>query len=317
MSDRYNTIDIAVGVGMCAIFFGGLLFFVAANGTYQAAFPQSSASGQNMGRQSGMTWLQPALGQAIVDQAVSERRSDRAIALAASDWNRTTLAYGEFMSRPDGPLGAVLRYAVTTPADHTARVQMVMGQAIVNFTLRGVKNGLLSADLARSSFNLDMIRIIEIRGLLLNRQFTSSWQTTLGHRIVEAAQNNWMQAGAFQERLGIAVLHVAQAQMQSEQVRAMQQETLGGLMFAAVRTEPSAVHPVLASAVASIPKATAVASTEPAAWPEIPLSYLIVSVCMLATVFFTGLSLAARSREEKELARIRHDMSRWAYRTAS
>ena len=317
MSDRYNTIDIAVGVGMCAIFFGGLLFFVAANGAYQAALPQSSASEQDMGPQSGMTWLQPALGQAIVDQALSERRANRAIALAASDWNRTTLAYAEFMSRPDGPLGAVMHYAVATPADHTGRVQMVMGQAIVNFTLRGVKNGLLSADLARSAFNLDMIRTIEIRGLLLHHQFTSSWQTTLGHRIVEAAQNNWMRAGAFQERLGTAVLHVAQAQMQAEQVRAMQQETLGGLVFAAVRTEPSAVLPVLASAVASIPKATAVASTEPAAWPEIPLSYLIVSVCMLAMVFLMGLSLAARSREEKELARIRHDASRWAYRMAS
>jgi hypothetical protein len=42
-----------------------------------------------------------------------------------------------------------------------------------------------------------------------------------------------------------------------------------------------------------------------------------VSVCMLAMVFLMGLSLAARSREEKELARIRHDASRWTYRMAS
>ena len=40
MSQRYNTIDIIVGVGMCAIVFGGLLIFFAANGTYQAAIPQ-------------------------------------------------------------------------------------------------------------------------------------------------------------------------------------------------------------------------------------------------------------------------------------
>ena len=317
MSNRDHTIDIAVGVGTCAILFGALLFFVAANGTYQTALPQSSSSEPPLGLQSGMTWLQPALGQAIVDRMLSERRADRAIALAASDWNRTTLAYTEFISRPDGPLGAVMRYAVATPADHAARVQMVMGQAIVNFTLRGVRNGLLSADLARSAFNHDMIRTIKIRGLLMHHQFTSSWQATLGHRIVEAAQDNWRQGGAFQERLGSAVVHVVQAQMQSEQVRAMQQETLGSFVFAAVRTEPPAVHPVSASAVASLPTVTAVASTEPAAWPEIPLSYLIVAVCMLAMVFLMGLSLAARSREEKELARIRHDASRWVYRMAS
>jgi hypothetical protein len=317
MSDRYNTIDIAIGTGMCAILFGALLFFVAANGAYQTALPQSSSSGQPLGLQSGMTWLQPALGQAIVDQMLSERRADRAIALAASDWNRTTLAYHEFISRPDGPLGAVMRYAVGTPADHAARIQMVMGQAIVNVTLRGVRSSLLSADLARSDFNLDMIRTVKIRGLLLHHQFTSNWQATLGHRIVEAAQDNWQQAIAFQEQLGTAVTHVVQAQMQSEQVRAMQQETLGSVVFAAVRTEPPAIHPVSASAVASLPTVTPVASTEPAAWPEIPLSYLIVAVCMLAMVFVMGLSLAARSREEKELARIRHDASRWAYRMAS
>jgi hypothetical protein len=317
MSDRYNTIDIAVGAGMCAILFGALLFFVAANGAYQPALPQPSYAGQPLGLQSGMTWLQPALGQAIVDQMLSERRADRAIALAASDWNRATLAYDEFMSRPGGPLGAVMRYAVATPSDHAARVQGVIGRAIVNFTQRGVRNGLLSPDLAGSAFNLDMIRIIQTRGLHLHHEFTSSWQATIGHRIVEAAQDNWRQAGAFQERLGAAVLLVAQAQMQSEQVRAMQQETLGVLVFAAVRTEPSAVHPVSASTVASIPTVTAVASTDPAAWPEIPLGYLVVAVCMLAMAFVMGLSLAARSREEKELARIRHDASRWVYRMAS
>lgn len=317
MSNRDHTIDIAVGAGMCAILFGALLFFVAANGTYQAALPQPSSSGQPLGLQSGMTWLQPALGQAIVDQILSGRRTDRAIALAASDWNRVTLAYDEFTSRPDGPLGAVMHYAVATPADHAARVQAVMGQAIVNFTLRGVRNGLLSADLARSAFNLDMIRTIQTRGLLLDHQFTSNWQATLGHRIVDAAQENWRQAGAFQERLGTAVVHVAQAQMQSEQIRALEQETLGSLVFAAVRTEPPAVHPGPAPVVASIPTVTAMASTEPASWPEIPFSYLIVAACMLAMVFVMGLSWAARSREEKELARIRHDASLWVYRMAS
>jgi hypothetical protein len=40
MSRRYNTIDIIVGVGMCAIVFGASLFFVAANGTNQVATPQ-------------------------------------------------------------------------------------------------------------------------------------------------------------------------------------------------------------------------------------------------------------------------------------
>ena len=317
MSERYNTIDIAVGVGMCSIFFGALLFFVAANGAYQAALPQSSSSGQPLDVQSGMRWLQPALGQGIVDGMLTERRADRAIALAASDWNRTTLAYNEFISRPDSPLGAVMRYAVATPADHATRVQVVMGQAILNSTLRGVRSGLLSADLAGSTFNLDMIRTTHIRGMLLHHQFTSNWQATLGHRIVEAAQTHWKQAIAFQERLGTAVVQVAQAQIQSEQDGAMQQETLGGLLFATIRTQTSPDDAISPLVIAPTSTSTVVASSEPMAWPEIPLSYLIVAVCMLAMVFVMGLSLAGRSREEKELARIRQDASRWVYRMAS
>jgi hypothetical protein len=315
MSYRYNTIDIVVGVGMCAILFGALLFFVAANGTYQAAFPQPWSSERPTNLDLGTTMLQPALGQAIVDQMLFERRADRAIALAASDWNRATLAHHEFLSRPDGSLGAVMRHAVTIPAAHMARVQGIMGQAIVNFTMRGVRTGLLSADLSHSAFNLDMIRRIEIRGLLLHHQFASTWQATLGRRIVEAAQDNWKQAGAIQERLGTALIHLTQAQMESEQVLAMQQEKLGGFVLAAIRAETPTAH--AASAVASIPEATAVASTEPAVWPEIPLGYLLVAASMLTMVFLMGLSLAARSREEKELARTRHDASRWVYRMAS
>lgn len=317
MSDRYTTIDIIVGVGMCAILFGALLFFVAANGTYQAAFPQPWSSERSTNLELGTTMLQPALGQAIVDQALFERHADRAIALAASDWNRATLAYNEFLSRPGGPLGAVMRHAVTIPAAHMARVQGIMGQAIVNFTMRGVRTGLLSADAYSSEYNINMIRATEAWGQRLTQEFTSTWQATLGRNIVEAIQTYGKQAGAIQERLGTALIHLTQAQMESEQVRAIQQETLGGFVLAAVRTETPTDHAVSASAVASIPEATVVASMEPAVWPEIPVGYLIIAASMLMMVFLMGLSVAARSREEKELARTRHDASRWVYRMAS
>ncbi len=75
MSNRYTTIDIIVRVGMCAIVFGALLFVGAANGTLQTATPQSMSSGQPSDSEFGMTRLQPDLGQAIVDQALFERRA--------------------------------------------------------------------------------------------------------------------------------------------------------------------------------------------------------------------------------------------------
>lgn len=82
MSYCYNTIDIIVGVGMCAISFGGVLLFLAANGTYQTVTPQALAFEQQVSIDNGMSLLQPALGQAIVGQAIFERRANLAVAKA-------------------------------------------------------------------------------------------------------------------------------------------------------------------------------------------------------------------------------------------
>ncbi len=317
MSYRYNTIDIIVGIGMCAILFGALLIIVAANGTYQPAPLQSSSSEQPTGLELGMALLQPALGQAIVDQALVERWANRAIARSASDWNQATLAYDEFQSRAGGPLGTVMHQAVEVPAEHMARVQGVMGRAIVNFTTRGVRTGLLSADPSSSTYNIAMIRATEARGQRLEQEFASTWQTVLGRNIVEAIQTYRKRDGAIQEHLGTAIVGLTQAQIGSEEVLAMQQEKLGSLILAAVRTEAFNDRPVSAAPLASIPVAATVASAGPTAWPELPVGYLIAAGIVLGIVFFVGLSLAARSREEKELARMRHDAARWSYRMAA
>ena len=202
MSHRYSTIDIIVGVGMCAIVFGAFLIFFAANGTYQVAIPQPISIEQPVDIELGMALLQPALGQAIVDQALLERRTNQLIAQSASEWNRATLAHQEFESLPGGPLGAVMRQAATVPADHMARVQYVMGRAIVNFTARGIRSGVLSADQYLSDYNTNMIRATEARGQRLDHDFASTWQATLGREIVDAIQNYTERAGAIQERAG-------------------------------------------------------------------------------------------------------------------
>ena len=90
MSYRYNTIDIIVGIGMCAIVFGALLFVFAANGTYQATTPQFISVEQPDDIEFGMNSLQSALGQAIVEQVTFERHANQALARAVSEWNLAT-----------------------------------------------------------------------------------------------------------------------------------------------------------------------------------------------------------------------------------
>jgi hypothetical protein len=239
------------------------------------------------------------------------------MAQSASEWNWATLAQQEFQSLPGGPFGAIMSQATTVPADHMARVQYVLGKAIVNFTARGIRSGVLSADQYLSDYNISMIRAIEARGQRLDHEFTSTWQATLGRRIVEVTQDYNRRAGAIQEQLGTAILHLTQAQTGLEEVRAAQQEQLASLVVAAVRTEALKDRLTLLAAVESPPEDTAVASSGPASWPEIPMGYLIAAGLMLVAVFSGGLSLAARTRETKALAEMERQAAKWVYRMAA
>ena len=317
MSYRFNMVDIIVGVGMCAISFGALLFFGAANGSYQAAIPQPISIEESAGDQLGMTFLQPTLGQAVVDQALLERRADQVISRSTSEWNRATLAHHTFQSLSGSPFADVMRQAAFGPVEHMARVQGVLGRAIVNFTQRGIRSGVLSADQNRSGFNANMIRATEERGNRMHHEFASTWQATLGRGIVDAIQTHRRQAGVIQERLGTALLHVVQAQRWSEGENAANQGQLGSLMVAAIRTDASLDQMNLLAAIDSSFEPTTVALTEPAAWPEIPMGYLIAACLMLGVVYLGGLTWTAQRRETKTLAEIKRDAARWTYRPAA
>ncbi|MBS0152604.1 MAG: hypothetical protein JSR31_16870 [Nitrospira sp.] len=320
MSYRYNTIDIIVGVGMCAILFGALLLFFAVNGTYQAVLPNAHAVDQSSSMDSGLGFLQPALGQAIVDQTLMERQTNQALAHSVAEWNRVTMAYHDRQSGSSNWLSTVLNQGVTVPTAHLARVQGVMGRGIVNFTKRGVRNGLLSADQYGTVYNMMMIGAIEAQGQRLHNDFASTWQTMLGRRIIEASQHDWFQDGAIQERLGSAVVQVVHAQMNAGKEHAAQQEQLASLIVAAARYEGITDHPIqpTVTAAPAVPSENIVmTSTDPASWPEIPMGYLIVASVLLATVFLAGLSMAAQSREARVLAQMKRDAERWAFRMAT
>ena len=317
MSYRYNTLDIIVGVGMCAIVFGALLFFVAANGTIQAAPPQPVVMESSNDNEVGMTWLQPALGQAIVEQALYEQRGNQMMAEAASEWNRAMLAQHMFQSLAGSPFATVMRQAASVPAEHQARVQAVLGRTIVNFTQRGIRSGAFSADQYLSDFNTNMIRAAETRGQQLDQDFWSYWQATLGREIVSTYQTYTNRAETIQERLGAALLHVAQAQHSLEDSIAAQQPQLGSLLVAAIRTEELMGRLTLLAAIESLPEPVVVALTEQASWLEIPIGFLIASGIMLAAVFFGGLSMTARSRETKAIAAMQHSSAKWVYRLAA
>ena len=318
MSYRYNSIDIVVGVGMCAIVFGAILLVFATSGTFLVASPQPLAVEQSSVMTAGMTWLQPALGQAIVDRTLLQHQSDRMTASALSEWNQAMLAHRSLQSTAGGPFGFIMQRAATVPADHAARVQAVMGRSIVNFTKRGVRSGILSADLYLSDYNRDMIGIAERTGQRLDRDFTATWQATLGRWIVDASRDYAARSALVQERLGASVVHLAQAKTGLEEAWAANQYQLASLIAAVDRTTATTDRfAQLAAADRALSGAPSVATARTVTWPEIPMGFMIAAAMVLMAVFFGGLIASAARREARAMAERNRDAARWVYRTAA
>lgn len=315
MSYRFNTLDIIVGAGMTAIVFGAILLFVASAGTFQTGFSQFAAAEPS--DPTGMIWLQPALGQAVVDQALLERSTERSLAQAASEWNRATMASYDLESRSGGPFGFVMQAATAIPAAHDARVQGVMGRSIVNFTGRGVRSGILSAGQDLSDYNDNMIGKTQAMGMRLDEMFAETWQGILGRAIVETYQQYTQRAGAVQEQLGAAVLHLTQSQLMSEEARAENQEQLASLVTAASLANALSDRMQLQAAIDYPQEATVAQRTEPASLPTIPVGYLIAALLAMGFTFFTVLIISATERAAKAQADMKRETARWVYRMAS
>ena len=317
MSHRYTTIDVIVGVGLCAIVFGALLFFVAASGTFQVAPVAYVPLDQPTGLAVGMAMLQPALGQAIVERAILARRSSQGMAEAITEWNKATMAAQSLQSIPGGPFGSIRHDAATVPGRHAARVQTVMGREIVNFTKRGVRSEVLSADQYVSQYNDRMIRTAEARGELLDREFTSTWQATLGHRIIAAAQDYRGLSLSIQEQLGRAILRMTHLQAMLEESWAKNEHQLASLIVAAVRTGALTDRLTQLAIAEPTPTHTIVVSQDEASLPHIPVGVLAAAALALAGIFFAGLTMAATIRERKAMAEMNRDSARWVYRIAA
>jgi hypothetical protein len=317
MSYRFNTLDIIVGVGMTAIVFGALLLFVATAGSFQPITLQSAALDSFPNDRTGMTWLQPALGQAVVDQALLERRSNQSLAEGVAAWNRATMASHDLHALPGGPYGFVMRDAIAAPVAHVARVQGVMGRSIVNFTRRGVRSGVLSAAQPGTAYNTGMIQKTEAMGTRLDEMFAATWQATLGRAIVETFQKNSKRADAIQEQVGTAVVRLTQSQTASEAQQAANQQQLAGLVAAAIRTNALSDRLQLLAAIEFPQEEAVVPTAKAASWPTIPMGYLMVALFGLGAIFFTVLIVSAMARAAKAQADMKRDSARWVYRMAS
>lgn len=295
MGRKYDHVDVMTAIGLVATLFGGYLFVTAADGFWQApSVPPITTMTVSSDPSAGMAYLQPVLGRAILDEALLDRDVGAAVSAAAMELNRAVTEYQRISASLLSPLVLAELAAFGQEADHRARMQYVMGKAVVNHTRRGIRSGMLSADQYRSDFNNTLIRTAELAGLRMHDQFEATRQGTLGRSIVEAVQEEERMDSAVQEQIGRAVMQVTQVQERYGAAKNAQETQLAGAALAALRA--NALMEQL-TPTAQVPQAQIVVAHHTSASADISRGSLILACMGLIILFVGGLAFGTRKSD--------------------
>jgi len=292
MQQRFEFMDLIVAVGLCATIVASGVLIMAANGMQIGTVGWSLAQPTGL---TGMDSLQPVLGQAIVDDALLERSHAKHAAAAIAQLDGLAFERNQWQHSPYGYLDSITIGASWAEAEHTARVQTVMGRSIVNFTRRGVRSGLWTSVERAAHDNPQMIGVTEAMGQKMDIAFLANWQPNIGRGIVAATQDSEKRSRLRQERLGTAIVEGATVQEAYEPVRASIQEQLGSATVVATMTgaQQGGAHSNRLTA-----DRVAVLSAQDA-FPRISTTTtFIVASLILISLFTTGLFVFSPRRAE-------------------
>lgn len=302
MTRRIEPIDLMAAVGAFATIIGGYFLFMAADGTLESVQPQLTTVEETtaeIGPMTAMQWVQPALGQAIVQNDLLDRAIVGDIEAAAKELNRVTLMA---QALEDDTVNGLSAGLMAREADHAARVQYILGRSIAVFTARGIRSGVLSSDLIDGPFNQRMIALTETRGEGMESGYEATSQPMLGRAIVAEAQDAVRAEEQLQNRLGKAVVRMASLQ-EENQAKGDVQTQLALLTLASIHTEEMADRfERLANAEAALQPVSTVFS-EPRTWPDISSGLLMAGSIGLIGAFFIGLMMPSARPEELPLMR--------------
>ena len=298
MTRSFGSLDVIVAIGLGATVLGGGVLFLAANGTLPIPTVEARPVEPPMNSVSETGLLQPVIGRAIVERSFIETQAAESIPAAGAKLNQAVLADQRLQQSARGYAASIETSAQQVEAEHAGRIQAVMGRSIVNFTQRGVRNGLLSAALPFSAYHHRMIRMTDAMGKRMDGEFIAHRQPNLGRAIVAATHDVAIVAVRTQERMGHAIVQMTKTRAAYEEARSVNQDQLGSVVVAAVRAELRSGHLGRPAGGELLAEPTR-AATGPEAWPEIPLGYLVAGSVGLIGLFIAGLFLAPWRREEE------------------
>lgn len=243
-------------------------FFVVVAGGLLVSSVEPVRAERTNGIMAAMYWVQPAIGEAIVEHAKLERGMTAAMRGAVGDLNRALSRQAEMTREPLAWVSAVRTWDAIAAANQDARVQYVMGRAIVNGTLRGIRAGLMPMDDRASAYTERMIGHARSWGMTMDEDSLAAREPNLGLAILESGQDWLAAAGHVQERLGRAIGKIAAIQDEYRQSFARNDEQMTALLAAVARTEARADVLAQLMYLDPAPAPTAFTPTEPISSPS-------------------------------------------------
>jgi DNA-binding transcriptional regulator YiaG len=171
MDRAFTSTDLLTFAGMMATVVGIFLclFFLFAPVTFGAT-PADTLINRSPDLQLSMRWIQPILGQEIVEDALIKQQYKSEIVEVARIRNRTQL------QTPDP--------AESLNIDHAALIQWVIGRLIVELTRHRMESGLPAADRPRDETKQRIMTIAQQAEQEFDKILRTEWQTKLGREIV-------------------------------------------------------------------------------------------------------------------------------------
>jgi hypothetical protein len=220
-------VDLIVAAGAVATVLGALLIVLPTIGSFNPAVPHDAVT------LDANQWVQPALGQTLVEIAVLERKRSEETTKAANKLNQTA-KMAQALSRADTRIKNFAKQVEQVRVEKTARAELVKGHIVVNFTSRAVKNHVLPD---QAEFNHRMITAATNAERRIEEEFQRTEERSLGETIVAETQSQLEATGRAQEQVGGAIVTATLVRDHYEGALATAQERLGFLVSGMTQTE--------------------------------------------------------------------------------
>jgi len=305
MERRIEAVDMMAAVGVFATIVGGAFLFMATDAEWTSKLSDTTAEQMASfgGSTTAMQWVQPALGEALVQNYLLDRAAIVDMQAAAKELNHVALISHYRDNSVDPSFTRITDRIAEIDGDHASRVQYVMGRAIVLFTARGIHSGELARISMDGAYNRRMIGLTEDMGQRLEMAYQESREPLIGRMIVTTAYEAVQADEQIQSRLGKAIVRIAALQ-EDHQAKGSAQTQLGLVALAAIHTEQVADRfESLASAERTLQPTSATVFVGPRAWPDMPVGLLVAGSIGLIGLFCVGFLLPGSKLDERPVLR--------------